>query len=472
MKKIFLILPILLLVYCGNADFTTVPGENKNRPTVPITESSIFNLREVSAISIEVALNNWNTFLQNYDLNPANDKKIVSKFTFISRSGTTVLDSVGLRLKGNTSRRRPEGNTGELHNPTNPDWHHCHFGLDFSKYRDNQRFKGLDKLNLKWFKDDAAYVREIYCYDLFRRFGCWNAPRASYCRLNIKVQGGAPTANFGVYAMVENIDEDFIQKNQNNWGSGVGFLWKCGWSGSNNANFVSTQSIGVENVSINPAQSVYYAYDLKTRKNELPAARAQLMQFISDLNTKTGVEFQTWIEQKMDIPLFLRTYAVNVVVGMWDDYWVNGNNFYFYFAPNGKAYFIPYDYDNTLGTSQIISNSGSQNPLAWGNMTQRPLITKILAIPQYQTLYKNYISELNSSSNDLFDSTKSIPRIQSWQTLINPFVSNDTGEDMQIGDFPASWGNQPNYRLKTGNNASGASGPANFFTSKKASISW
>ena len=49
----------------------------------------------------------------------------------------------------------------------------------------------------------------------------------------------------------------------------------------------------------------------------------------------------------MDIPLFLKTYAVNLVVGMWDDYWANGNNFYFYFAPNGKAYFIPYDYYKT-----------------------------------------------------------------------------------------------------------------------------
>ena len=472
MKRYLVLLPLLFLISCSNVDHSSSVISESNKPTIPITESGIFNLSEVSLITIEVSLNNWNTFLQNYDLNPANDKKIVSKFSFASRNGSVVLDSVGLRLKGNTSRRRPEGTTGELHNATNPDWHHCHFGLDFSKYRDNQRFKGLDKLNLKWFKDDAAYVREIYCYDLFRRFGCWNAPRASYCRVNIKVEGDATTANFGVYAMVENIDEDFIKRNQNNWGSGVGFLWKGGYSNANNANFVSTESIGVENVNINPALSVYYAYDLKTRKNELPAAKAQLLQFISDLNTRTGTDFQTWIESKMDIPLFLKTYAVNVVVGMWDDYWVNGNNFYFYFAPNGKAYFIPYDYDNTLGTSQIVANSGTQNMLAWGNMTQRPLITKILAIPQYQTLYKSYITQLTSSSNDLFFSTKSIARIQGWQNLISPYVFNDTGEDMQIGDVPASWGNQPNYRLKTGNNAGGSNGPANYFSTKKLSVQW
>jgi spore coat protein H len=472
MKRIFLLLPTLLFFNCSNVDNPTIETTEANRPSIPIGEATVFDLNQVASITLDLTVGEWNKILQNFDLNSANDKKVVSKFTFTNRSGSVILDSIGLRLKGNTSRRRPEGGFGELHNATNPDWHHSHFALDFSKYRDNQRFKGLGKLNLKWFKDDAAYVREVYCYDLFRRFGCWNAPRASYCRVTIKIQGDATPAYFGVYAMVENIDEDFIQKNQSNLGFGIGFLWKGGYGGSSNANFVSTESIGVENVDINPALSVYYAYDLKTRKTELLAAKTELLQFISNLNTLTGTPFQTWIEQKMDVPLFLKTYAVNVVVGMWDDYWVNGNNFFFYFATNGKAYFIPYDYDNTLGTSLIVSNSGTQNMLTWGNMTQRPLITKILAIPQYKNLYKSYITQLTSSTNDLFDQTKSISRIQNWQNLIAPFVSNDTGEDMQIGDVPASWGNQPNYRLKTGNNLGGTSGPANYFATKKLGVLW
>ncbi|WP_309640486.1 CotH kinase family protein [Flavobacterium sp.] len=472
MKKIFLLFPFLLLFNCSNVDDTSTQNIAANRPSTPVFESTVFNLNEVATISIEVSLAQWNKLLENYDLNSANDKRVVSKFTFTNRSGTVVLDSVGLRLKGNTSRRRPEGDNGQLHNAISPDWHHSHFGFDFSKYRDAQRFKGLDKLNIKWFKDDATYIREIYCYDLFHRFGCWQAPLASYCKVSIKVQGDAAPAYFGVYAMIENIDEVYLAKNKAMWGAGTGFLWKGGWSGSNNANFVSTSSIGVEDVNIDSSLSQYYAYDLKTRKDELPAAKAELLQFISDLNTKTGAQFQTWIEQRMDVPLFLKTYATNVVVGMWDDYWANGNNFYFYFAPNGKAYFIPYDYDNTLGTSQIVSNAGTQNPLTWGNMTERPLITKILAIPQYKTMYKNYITELNNANNDYFHSTKSIPRIQAWQNMIYPFVWNATGEDMQIGDTPASWGNQPNYRVKTGNSSGGNNGPANYFSSKTASIPW
>ena len=200
--RIFVLLPLFILFNCSPIDNSSIENEVSNRPSLPIYESDVFNLNEVPSITLEFSLTNWNTILQNFDLNPANDKKVVSKFSFSTNGNTVVLDSIGLRLKGNTSRRRPEGGFGELHTTNNPDWHHSHFALDFSKYRDSQRFKGLDKLNLKWFKDDAAYIREVYCYDLFRRFGCWNAPRASYCKVTIKVAGDVTPAYFGVYAMV------------------------------------------------------------------------------------------------------------------------------------------------------------------------------------------------------------------------------------------------------------------------------
>ncbi|GEP50141.1 hypothetical protein FNO01nite_08130 [Flavobacterium noncentrifugens] len=436
-----------------------------------IDPKSLFNLNNVPSITLQFSEAQWNKILTNFDLNPQNEKKVVAAFTFSSREVNIQLDSIGLKLKGNTSRRRPEGAFGQLHNAQNPDWHHCHFSLDFSKNRPNQLFYGRNKLALKWFKDDAAYAREIYSYDLFRRFGIWTAPLASYCRVYIKVDG-TQLANYGVYAMIESVDEDFIRERQGYWSAAVGDMWKGGFgSDGNKADFVQTASMGIEDVTLNPATSVFYAYDLKTNEDNLVSAKANLTQFISDLNSKTGIDFKNWISSKMDVPLFMRTYAVNVVLGMWDDYWGNGNNFYFYFSPNGKAYFIPYDYDNTLGTSLLISNSGTQNPLGWGT-TGKPLITKILTIPEYQILYKNAIKELINPNNNYFSATKSMARIRVWHEKINLYVANDTGEDMVIEDKPASWGNQPNYRLLSGNNQAGNNGPANFFSSRAANIPW
>ena len=438
----------------------------------PVQDSLVlFQLNELPEIKLEVPVEQWNKLLQNFDINPQNEEYIVAHYTFRQGSKEVKLDSMAIRIRGNTSRRRPEGSTGQLHNAATPDWHHAHFALKFDKYRKTQKFNGLSKVNLKWFKDDAAYAREVYCYELFRRYNVWTAPKASYCRVSIHVSGDAQPAYFGVYAMIESIDEDYIAARKDKWPAEPGFLWKCGWAGSYNANFVSTASMGVEDVKLDPAKSKYFAYDLKTREKELAAAQAQLQSFIQELNWRSGAGLELWLENNMDVELFLKAYAVNVMVGMWDDYWANANNFYFYFDPNGKAYFIPYDYDNTLGTSYFF-NAGTKDLLNWGNMTDRPLITKILEVERWRNLYKSYLKELADANKPYFYVTASQQRITTWQNLIRPYVSNDTGEDMLIDDVPAPWGNASFYRLFSGDDQGGASGNANFFTTKVKQVTW
>jgi spore coat protein CotH len=432
--------------------------------------SGIFDLSTVPEIELDLSLAQWNKLLSNFDLNPKNEKKVVAAMRWTSAGQTIVLDSIGLKLRGNTSRRRPEGTTGQLHKAASADWHHCHFALDFAQFRHTQRFLNLSKLNLKWCKDDPTYVREIYSYDLFRRYGVWTAPRASYCRLKVNVAGDPQPAYYGIYEMIESVGDDFIAARSEHWAPDAGFLWKGGYAGKDVPDFVSAAGIGIEDVKLDPAKSQYFAYDLKTRKKEFSGAKSQLVEFIQNLNSKTGDDFKTWIAQKMDVPLFLKTYATSVMLGMWDDYWANTNNFYFYFAPGGKAYFIPYDYDNTLGTSQIVANSGTQNPLEWGPAAGRPLVNKILAVREYRDMYEADIRELANPGKDLFDPAKSKQRILGWQTLISPYISNDTGEDMAISDRPASWGNAPFYRLLSGNAEGGSKGNANFFASKIKSI--
>lgn len=131
-----------------------------------------------------------------------------------------------------------------------------------------------------------------------------------------------------------------------------------------------------------------------------------------------------------------------------------------YFDANGKFYFIPYDYDNTLGTS-LLMNSGTKDMLNWGS-SSNPLIKKILEFPEFKAIYVNYLYELASSGNDFFNYSRSLPRIQKWQSKIQPFISNDTQEDMLIEDKPASWGNQSYYRLNSAND--------NFFLIRAANL--
>ena len=416
-------------------------------------------------VHLSVSLAEWNRLLALYDANAFTTQYVQATLSFVKDGETTVIDNVGLRLKGNTSRRRPEGSYGQMHQRDNTDWHHAHFGVNLRKFADDDAhtIQGVRKLHLKWFKDDPAYVREVFCYELFRRAGVWTAVRDNYCRLWLHVEGDSKEAYYGVYELMEPIDKRYLKDRKNRFGSNKGYLWKCRNSaaGLNNPN---------GDIWYDDDTDDRHAYTLETQTEEFDSARVQLVDFMNKLNGLNDNEFYTWIQQVTDVDLLLKTYAVNVAVGMWDDYWNNANNYYIYFNGKGltgyKFFFIPYDYDNTLGTSLrcgVQDDAGQQNPLNWGNNNNR-LIARILRFNDFKQKYITYLKELIDAPNALMDRASSQARIRSWQQRIEPYVNNDTGEDTAIEDKPASWGNHSEYRLLK-------NGSDNFFTVKAASIS-
>lgn len=471
MKQTSLILSILLLLFTACKEENELEPKPDEKPDIAYDSSYLFNLETLTEVKLEIKLRDWNNLLSYFDTNPHNEENIPARFTFRKNGESHSLDSIGIRIRGNTSRRRPEGSFGQPHNPTNPDWHHAHFALKFGEYRKGQQFMQTDRFNLKWFKDDAAYCRELYCYDLFRRFGVWSAPRATYTRLTIHVEGDTKPAYFGVYALIEAVNDSYLseRKAAGHWKSSEGNLWKGSYGAD--LNDLSDWKIGVEDITLDPSTMKTYAYDLKTNKKKgFDAAKSQLKEFSYALKNKSGDELKRWFDNNVEVDQLLRAYAVNVMVGMWDDYWANTNNYYLYFDSNGRLTFIPYDYDNTLGTSGIMANAGTQPPLQWGPTQGRPLLNQLLAIPAYRNQYLAYLRELADPKLDLFHRSRSIPRIQKWHQMIAPYVSNDTGEDMTLMDRPASWGNCPFYRIFEGNELGGSNGNANFFDTKVRSV--
>ena len=418
----------------------------------------------IPEIHLEVSLSEWNRLLSLYDANAYTTQYVMATATFVKEGETTVIDSVGLRIKGNTSRRRPEGYYGQMHQRDNTDWHHAHFGVNLRKYVDDDAhtIQGVRKLHLKWFKDDPAYVREVFCFELFRRAGVWTALRDNYCRLWLHVEGDSHEAYYGVYGMLEPIDKRYLKDRKNRFGSSDGYLWKCrnAAAGLNNPN---------GDIWYDDDTDDRHAYTLETNTSEFDSARVQLVDFMNKINGLSDNDFRTWIQQVTDVDLLLKTYAVNVAVGMWDDYWNNANNYYLYFNGTGtsgyKFYFIPYDYDNTLGTSLrcgVQDDAGRHSPLNWGNDNNR-LIARLLKFDDFKAIYIKHLKFLVKSGNAMMDRQTAQARIRSWQRKIEQYVNNDTGEDTAIEDRPAPWGNHSEYNLLK-------SDSENFFTVKAASI--
>lgn len=448
MKHTFLILLILFLVASCVDDHTSIAQKDA---------SYVYNINALPDVQVIITVDEWNKLLNYYDLNPHNEELVEARMTFSKNGEVDVIERVGFRLRGNTSRRRPEGSKNQSHQPLNPDWHHASFSVDINGFVPGQRYAGLKKINLKWFKDDPTYIREVYCYDLFDRYGVWTAPKSSYCRLFLRVGNEGKRAYFGVYQLLEAVDSEFVNSRSSSFGTREGFLWKANWG----ANFREADRSKMDIEKVTLTNNYEPVYDLKNRPAELDLARNQLAEFITSYNTLEGNAFREWVVSRMDVALFLKTYAVSVVCGMWDDYWNNQNNYYFYFNSEGKFFFIPFDYDNTLGTSMLMPNSGTRDLLNWGD-SRNPLVIKLLDIPEYRSLYINYLHELSDPANDLFAYDSSRLRIQNWHSMIEQHIANDTGEDMVIADRPASWGNCGFYRLMDSNN--------NFFKIRAANL--
>ena len=454
----------------------TLPNEPVNPPT-PVVDmldgthqnpDYLYALDTVPEILITVTEANWNQYLSNFDNNPNNDLYVPAKFRYKKGNRILVRDSVGLRPRGNTSRRRPEGNWGEAHS-ANGQWHHAHFGVKFTEYTTGERFFGSDRIILKWFKEDPTYAREVFCYDLMRRFGVWSAPRCTYCRFSIQVEGDPQPVYMGVYELIENPRKGWL-KNKKDKGliaDNNGNMWKANW-GADLSN-ADQSRMGVED------DYTSYVYDLKLVKSKLEQAKQELADFINGLWSQSSgsAALKTWLEQHMDVDLFLRAMAVEAMVGHWDDFWANQNNYYFYFDSNHKFYYIPFDMDNTLGTgSSSFGNPGTHDLLQWGPVdNNRILIQRVMSVNEYKERYKQYILDL-AGCDTLMAANASIARIQAFQNKIRNYVSNDTGEDMNINDYPASWGNYSGYRLLSGGIGDGEYNEANYFKTKINSISF
>lgn len=440
----------------------------------------IFGTDSVAEITLTIDRSEWNTLLENYDTNPKNEDCIHADFKMTKGEYTWQAADIGMRLRGNTSRIRPQ---------QGDNYYQAHFKIDFEEWIEDDtieegKLAGCMKgIILKRFKDDPTYVREVFGYNFFRKNGIWTAPRAGYTRLfiNIVEDGGKTTElDYGVYAMIEEINKQFLKERSEitpqigtKFNGNKGNLWKCCWQSSYGASmatdFDAYRSFGVEEIFLDESKSMRYDYDLKTNKDDLISARDEFIDFIYKLNELSTVEeIKAFYTKKMDVDLFLKTYACNVLLGMDDDYWNNKNNYYFYFDKKGKCYFIPYDYDNILGTN-CFDDTATKNPIAWGrDGVNAPLIEKLLSVPEYKKMYVDYLLELSEETSFV---TGSQVEIQRLQALVKDYVRSDSDNlryydtSNDISDNAAPWcSNYGKYKLLSGDEQT------NYFMAKAKSI--
>ena len=220
------------------------PTPEQPTPDKPSTDdglSYVWDFDVIPEITISLTPEEWQRLLLTYDKDNKTKAYFHCDVTYKKGNDVWNITNAGVRLRGNTSRRRPESGT---HQTEGADWHHCHFGLNLRKFEKDKdhEINGIRKMTLKWFNNDPTYIREPFCFDLFNRAGIWTASRICYARVWIHVQGDTKPAYFGVYSLIEPYDNKYIARKKEQFGSTDGNLWKCTYTANGPADLRSTNA--------------------------------------------------------------------------------------------------------------------------------------------------------------------------------------------------------------------------------------
>jgi len=238
------------------------------------------------------------------------------------------------------------------------------------KLRKDRAFAGIEKFNLKvlprntYLALGATYSQEMYCYQRFNDAGIL-APHTSWASVYLSSSSASRSS---YYELVEDIDKAFL-KNRLGKAEAQGDLYKCVYS-SSRADFNRSGAVEISYDSVtgfcNGARVAngrigvednynYYhpSYQLKTNDDGESSDFSKMANLINAAHScryeKGPIEL---LSKVLDIDEFLKFEAISFLFGNYDDQRMNWNNFYLYFRPSdGKAIYLPYDWDWSLGNS-------------------------------------------------------------------------------------------------------------------------
>jgi hypothetical protein len=310
-------------------------------------------------------------------------------------------DSVGVRLKGNSSYTHPNNKKS--------------IRLAFDQYK-SQKWDGEKGIHLNNCWEDPTFMREKIHLDLLRDAGI-PGPRANYAQVSIN-----DTA-FAFYSMVEHVDKTFLT---NHFANKTGDMFKAVDA------FGGQDTLLSDFVWYGSDTSLYsLRYELKTDGSV--TARPTLFAFIDSLNHTTTPA--TTLPTLIDMPALYRAMATDNLFANLDAYIGTGRNFYVYFQPTSNLMdWIIWDVGLSFGglPSSGVSNVEGMSVTYVSDSTKRPLFGKILSTP---ALRKEYLMTLYGIDTTYFTQARLIPHIDSVANAIKTYVNADTRKMFTYAQF-------------------------------------
>ena len=261
---------------------------------------------------------------------------------------------------------------------------------------------GLTNLTFNNNQQDVSLISQFMGYGLFNAAGI-PAPRCAYANVTVNGQ------DLGIYAHVERIHRPFLKRE---FGNDDGVLYEGtvvdfypGWLGS---------------------------FEHKLGSDEV--GRKKIQKLIDVLNNPND-NIESLIGELVDLESFYVFWAMEGLLGFWDGYSGNRNNFFIYLNPKtDKFHFIPWGADSMFERYSPIRDD-RRDPVSV--KTQGLISNRLYQLKSGRQRYQNALEEImaqNWSGTALLAETKRI------QALVKPYLAvGDEYESNYNQDEARGW---------------------------------
>ncbi|MEO2008243.1 MAG: CotH kinase family protein [Pirellulaceae bacterium] len=275
--------------------------------------------------------------------------------------GEHTIKNVGIRYKGNSSS-----------NPNQP--FKRSFLIKFSEFKKGRDFLGLERVALDNGIQFGSLFSEQLITSVLRDLNL-KASRCNFAKLYLNGK------YHGVYTNVERIDKVFIKSN---FAEADGALYKNDEGGVGAALTMIRQSPAAN-------QRGRLAFEPKSKSAHKDAR--DVLDLISKVNLTPDEDFIKVMEETIDMDAFLKTMAVMLYSGAFDQLTgVGPHNYYLYHDPQSDRWnYLPWDLDvgfsdNAFGRVPVIDGWNAAWPMIGG--APSPLVRRIIENPQLRARYR------------------------------------------------------------------------------------
>ncbi|KAI8970669.1 coth protein-domain-containing protein [Pilobolus umbonatus] len=325
------------------------------------------------------------------------EREAKMSFSYISLDSVQTFDDVTIALSGRSSRFVPK----------------LSYTLKMKTKKDPNLY-GYKKLKLRAMGIDTSYIREHVCYTVTDSLG---VPSTGFSYVRVFINGKP----LGLFGLVETFQDPWLANKFDNGNVDYkpGYLYQG--SGFEFKNLDINAFSDLRTFNGNLSQYALGQYDIKAGPSEdFPEDFAELdklTQFIDKADNTTSVE--AW-NAVLDTEGFIRSMAMENLLGLTDAYMSFANNYYLYRDPaqNNRYTYIPVDMDTSLGIftfgkEQLMTGDYKKHP----GFTYRPLTKKLFSIKEFEDSFLNKLKTINKKLVGSRALTKNIDAVVKMITL-------------------------------------------------------